>query len=53
MILKYSTKVQSVSGSLTTSIPKTIRDVLTLEKGDKVEWELDLTTQEIKIKKAK
>ena len=41
MKLKYTTKVQSVAGSLTTSIPKTIRDALSLQKGDEVEWELD------------
>lgn len=51
MKLKYTTKVQSVAGSLTTSIPKTIRDALSLQKGDEVEWELDLNTQEIKVKK--
>lgn len=51
MKLKYATKVQSVAGSLTTSIPKTIRDALSLQKGDEVEWELDLNTQEIKVKK--
>lgn len=51
MKLKYTTKVQSVAGSLTTSIPKTIRDVLSLQKGDEVEWEVDFNTQEIKVKK--
>ena len=49
--LKYSTKVQSVSGSLTTSIPKIIRDFLVLEKGNELEWELDLNNLEIKVKK--
>lgn len=51
MKLKYTTKVQSVSGSLTTSIPKIIRDFLELEKGNEIEWELDFNTQEIKIRK--
>ena len=51
MKLKYTTKVQSVSGSLTTSIPKIIRDFLALEKGNELEWELDFDTQEIKIRK--
>lgn len=53
MKLKYTTKVQSTSGSLTTSIPKIIRDALSLNKGDKVEWELDMDSHEIKIKKLK
>ena len=51
MKLKYSTKVQSASGSLTTSIPKIIRDFLVLKKGNELEWELDLNTLEIKVKK--
>lgn len=51
MNLKYKTKLQAQGGTLATSVPKTIRDALNLSKGDYIEWELDLNTQEIKVKK--
>ena len=51
MKLKYDTKVQSVAGSLTTSIPKTICDLLELEKGNTVRWEFDLETKTVTLKK--
>ena len=49
--MKYNTKVQSVSGSLTTTIPKTISDLLSLEKGDSITWEFDLETRTVTVKK--
>lgn len=51
MELKKKTKVQTVSGSLTTTIPVFVRDVLSLEKGDTIEWIINTKTEEIKIRK--
>ena len=53
MELKKKTKVQTVSGSLTTTIPVFVRDVLLLEKGDTIEWIINTKTEEIQIKKVK
>lgn len=53
MELKKKTKVQSVAGSLTTTVPVFVRDVLSLEKGDTLLWEINTKTDEIKIKKIK
>lgn len=47
MKLKYNTKIQATGGTLSTSIPKTIRDLLELEKGDTVTWEVDLDEKTI------
>lgn len=49
--MKYTTKVQSVAGSLTTSIPKTITDVYGIDKGDTIIWEFDVETKSISLKK--
>ena len=51
MELRKKTKVQTVSGSLTTTIPVFVRDVLELEKGDTIEWIINTKTDEIIIKK--
>lgn len=51
MELKKKTKVQSVAGSLTTTVPVFVRDVLSLQKGDTLLWEINTKTDEIKIKK--
>ncbi len=51
MQLKYNTKVQSTGGTLSTSIPKVIRDILELEKGDTVTWKVDLSTKSISLDK--
>lgn len=51
MELKYDTKVQSTGGTLSTSIPKIIRDILELEKGDSVTWKVDLSTKTITLTK--
>ena len=51
MELRKKTKVQTVSGSLTTTIPVFVRDVLSLEKGDTIEWIINTKTEEIKIRK--
>jgi bifunctional DNA-binding transcriptional regulator/antitoxin component of YhaV-PrlF toxin-antitoxin module len=52
MELKKKTKVQnSGAGSLTTTIPSFVRDVLSLEKGDTIEWIINTKTEEIKIRK--
>lgn len=45
------TKVQYVAGSLTSSIPVTVCNILSLEKGDTIEWILNPKTNEIKIRK--
>ena len=49
MELKYNTKVQSTGGTLSTSIPKTIRDLLDLSKGDSVEWIVNISDSGTKI----
>jgi bifunctional DNA-binding transcriptional regulator/antitoxin component of YhaV-PrlF toxin-antitoxin module len=52
MELRKKTKVQnSGAGSLTTTIPSFVRDVLQLEKGHTIEWIINTKTEEIKIKK--
>lgn len=51
MKLKYNTKVQTTGGTLSTSIPKVIRDILEIEKGDSVQWEVDLETRTVTMKK--
>ena len=53
MELKKKTKVQTVSGSLTTTIPVFVRDVLSLEKGDTIESIINTKTEEIKIRKVR
>lgn len=49
--MDYYTKVQTTGGSLRTSIPKTIRDLLDIQKGDYIHWTVDTKTEEIIIKK--
>ncbi len=51
MELKYNTKVQSTGGTLTTSIPKIIRDFLELQKGDSITWKVDLDEKTISLTK--
>ncbi len=52
MELKKKTKVQNAgAGSLTTTVPSFVRDVLSLEKGDTIEWIINTKTEEIKIRK--
>lgn len=51
MELKYTTKLQSTGGTLSTSIPKTIRDILELQKGDTVLWKVDLSSKTIRLEK--
>ena len=52
MELRKKTKVQNAgAGSLTTTVPSFVRDVLSLEKGDTIEWIINTKTEEIKIRK--
>ena len=51
MELKYSTKVQSTGGTLSTSVPKIIRDILELEKGDTLVWKVNLSDKSISLEK--
>ena len=51
MNLKYNTKVQSTGGTLSTSIPKIIRDILELEKGDTVTWNVNIDEKIITLNK--
>ena len=51
MKLKYTSKVQRHGGSRLVSIPKTIRDVFDIDKGDTIIWEYNLETQTITIRK--
>ena len=51
MKMRYQTKVQTTGGSLRTSIPKIVKDLIELQKGDSLEWIIDTKTEEISIKK--
>ena len=51
MKLKYDTKVQSVAGSLTTTVPAFARDLLSLKKGDSLEWIIDTKQDLITVTK--
>lgn len=52
MELRKKTKIQNAgAGSLTTTVPSFVRDVLELEKGDIIEWIINTKTDEIRIKK--
>ena len=51
MKMRYKTKVQTTGGSLRTSIPKIVKDLIELQKGDTLEWTIDTKTDEITIKK--
>lgn len=52
MELRKKTKIQNAgAGSLTTTVPSFVRDVLSLEKGDTIEWIINTKTEEIKIRK--
>ncbi|WP_303337253.1 AbrB/MazE/SpoVT family DNA-binding domain-containing protein [Methanobrevibacter sp.] len=47
----YSSKVQQHGGSKIVSIPKTIVDLLEIEKGDSMIWELNLEDKTLSVKK--
>ena len=49
MELKYDTKVQSVAGSLTTTVPAFARDLLSLKKGDSLQWIIDTKNDSITV----
>ena len=49
--MRYQTKVQTTGGSLRTSIPKIVKDLIELKKGDTLEWIIDTKTEEICVKK--
>lgn len=49
--MRYQTKVQTTSGSLRTTVPKFISDLIELKQGDQLEWVIDTKTEEITIKK--
>lgn len=49
--MTYTSRVQKHGGSRLVSIPKTIRDVFDIEKGDTIVWELDVENKSISIKK--
>ena len=51
MKLKYETKLQSVSGSLTTTVPAFVRDFLELHKGDTIEWIIDTKEEQVTVRK--
>lgn len=51
MKLKYKTKIQSVAGSLTTTVPAFARDMLELKKGEQLEWIIDPKAETISVKK--
>ncbi|MDO5849267.1 MAG: AbrB/MazE/SpoVT family DNA-binding domain-containing protein [Methanobrevibacter sp.] len=51
MRLMYSSKVQQHGGSKIVSIPKTIVDLLEIEKGDSMIWELNLEDKTLSVKK--
>ena len=49
--MRYKTKVQMTSGSLRTTIPKFLTDLIGLKPGDQIEWTIDTKTDEITVKK--
>ncbi len=49
--MKYDTKIQSVAGSITTTIPATVRDFLNLSKGESVTWVIDTETGIVSVAK--
>lgn len=49
--MKYETKIQSVAGSLTTTIPAFVRDFMNVTKGEKLEWVIDTETGTISVAK--
>ena len=49
--MKYETKIQSVAGSLTTTIPAFARDFMNLSKGEKLEWVIDTESGIISVSK--
>lgn len=51
MKMKYTTSVQTTGGSLRTTIPKIVRDLLELQKGDKIVWTIDTHNDSITITK--
>ncbi len=51
MELKKHTKVQNVAGSLTTTVPAFVRDMLDLKKGDNLEWVINTKDETIKLTK--
>ncbi len=51
MKLRYKTKIQSVAGSLTTTVPAFARDMLELKKGEQLEWVIDTKEEIITVKK--
>lgn len=51
MKVTFERKVQQHGGSMLVSIPKTIRDVFGIDKGDVVLWEYDIDLKIITLKK--
>jgi len=51
MELKKHTKVQTVAGSLTTTVPAFVRDMFDLKKGDTLEWTIDTKEEKITLTK--
>lgn len=49
--MKYETKIQSVAGSLTTTIPATVRDFLNVSKGETLQWTIDTETGVVSVVK--
>ena len=49
--MRYDTKIQSVAGSITTTIPATVRDFLNLSKGESVTWIIDTETGIVSVAK--
>lgn len=49
--MKYKTKVQFTGGSLRTTIPKFLTDLIDLNQGDEIEWTIDTKTEQITVKK--
>ena len=43
MKMKYETKAGSVGGSITTVIPSPLVNLLNIEKGNKIVWDIDVS----------
>jgi len=49
--MQSKTKVQKLTNTLSTSLPRYVRDMLDLEKGDTLIWEIDFKEETVTLKK--
>jgi antitoxin component of MazEF toxin-antitoxin module len=49
MKLNYTTKIRKSGGSLITSIPNNICDIISLDQKDQLNWEVSIEDNNVKI----